>query len=191
MTNEEKAQKFLEYIGDNLPRLKKNLKKNITYNEDIFDDVLQESILKIYNSIIKNGTEITDYERYFYITSKFTYIYRDNKRKHSDEQEVRDLFNNGEFDVCDDENDDEERFNNTLNALDKIKQNLTDEFGEMNTTVYLDYMNLKANNGTSYKVISNKYGLSVSEISRIINEIRVYISDSSEIEKIKSEYNQF
>ena len=45
---ELKGQQFLNYVGQNIKRLKKNLKKNITYDDGLFDDVFQESIIKIY-----------------------------------------------------------------------------------------------------------------------------------------------
>ena len=129
-TNVEKAQDFLQYINDNLHKLKKNLRKNITFDEDIFDDVISESIIKIYNTILKNGTDISDYERYFYIVSKFTYIYRHNKQQRKDELEIRGLFANGQFDVIDEDDESEERFNQTIMSLNSIKKNLTDEFGD-------------------------------------------------------------
>ena len=73
MTNEEHGREFLKYVGDNIERLKHNLRKNITYDEDIFDDVIQDSIIKVYNAIM-NGTRIDDFEQYFFIASKFEYI---------------------------------------------------------------------------------------------------------------------
>ena len=188
--NEVKARKFLKYISDNLPRLKKALIKNVTYNSELFDDVIQESILKIYNSILKNGTNINDYEQYFFIVSKFTYIYFDNRKKKNDAIEVRDLFTNGEFDLCDESENKEERFEGALTVISQIKRNLIDEFGENKTNVYMSYMERRAIGRTSYKAMAKEYNLSVREISSIINEIKNYIATSESINKIKKEYKE-
>ena len=78
---ELKGQQFLNYVGQNIKRLKKNLKKNITYDDGLFDDVFQESIIKIYDSIVKNNKDVGDYEKYFFISSKFNYIIRQNQER--------------------------------------------------------------------------------------------------------------
>lgn len=189
-TNEVKARKFLQYIADNMPKLRKALAKNITYNEDLFDDAIQESILKIYNSIIKNGTDIDDYEQYFFIVSKYTYIYCDNKKKKADTLEVRDLFDNGSFDIYEDDENNEERFEGALTAIEKIRNHLIDEYGEEKADIYLTYINRKANGRCSYKSMSKEYKMSVREISAIINEIKSHVNDSETIKKIKKDYKE-
>ena len=93
MSSDEHAQEFLEYVAKNEKRLKKNLRKNITYNEELFDDVFQDSIIKVYDSIM-NGTIIEDFEKYFFIASKFTYFNADNKNKRNIKQNDRDLLFN-------------------------------------------------------------------------------------------------
>lgn len=90
MSNEQHAQEFLEYVAKNEKRLKKNLRKNITYDPYIFDDVFQDSIIKVYDSIM-NGTVIEDFEKYFFIASKFSYFNADNKNKRNIKQNDRDL----------------------------------------------------------------------------------------------------
>lgn len=188
--NEKKARKFLKYIAGNLPRLKNNLKKNITYNDELFDDVISESIVKVYNSILKNGSDISDYEQYFFIVSKFTYIYFDNVKKKNDAVEVRDLFDNGTFDIYEDSDNKEERFDGALTAIDRIAKHLTETFGEKKANIYMTYMERKANGRTSYKEISTEYNMSVREISNIINEIKNHIANNDKIRKIKREYKE-
>ena len=80
MTNEEHGREFLEYVAKNEAKLKKNLRKNITYNPELFDDVFQDTIIKVHNAIMK-GQRIEDFEKYFFIASKFQYINEDNKDK--------------------------------------------------------------------------------------------------------------
>ena len=70
---QKKGKEFLDFVVKNEKRLKKNLMKNITYDENIFDDVFHDTILKVYETIVTKGDEcnIKDYEQYFFIASKF------------------------------------------------------------------------------------------------------------------------
>ena len=67
MTNVEIANDFLKYVSENMNALKKAVKKNITNDNDLFDDCFNETIIKVYNSIVKNGTIIDDYKQYFFL----------------------------------------------------------------------------------------------------------------------------
>ena len=55
MTNVEIANDFLVYVSESMNELKKAVKKNITNANDLFDDCFNDTIIKVYNSIVKNG----------------------------------------------------------------------------------------------------------------------------------------
>ena len=75
-------------------------------------------------------------------------------------------------------------------SLNSIKKNLTDEFGELKTTIYFDYMNRKSNGNTSFEKMSNDYQLMPKQINEIVNEIKKYISTNDSVKKIKINYNK-
>lgn len=161
------ANEFLKFVADNETRLKQNLKKNVTYDSDIFDDVFQTSIIKIYNSMVKNDLHIDDFEKYFFIGSKFEYINTDNKRK-----KLRN--------VCEDESsahsiidDVREDKSEVISEIYKSTEKyLRDTYGERQAEIYLAYHWLRIESGrTSYKYISAEYEMSVKEVSAIIRSI--------------------
>lgn len=183
-SNLELATEFLEYVAKNEKELKAAVKKNITNDQEVFDDSFSETIIKIYNSIIKNGTEIKDLKQYFFLAFKFTFIYRQNKKRKQEAQTVRDFFDDSIFE----ENieNSEERFNDITQALANIKQEIQNKYGEFYTEVFFDYYTLKANQHISYKKLAAEKGVSTRRIAEIINTIKDYIALSDDIQKYKS-----
>lgn len=206
MSNEQHAQEFLEYVAKNEKRLKKNLRKNITYNPYIFDDVFQDTILKVYDSIM-NGTVIDDFEKYFFIASKFSYFNADNKNKRNIKQNDRDLLwnishglenNRGdisedakrvidEMAVEDNEWEKKEDKNENINKLFKfISEKLNKVFSPAECDIYLIYFRLKSEkSGVSYEKMAKITGRSFSEISQIIQKLKKYVKNDDEINNMK------
>lgn len=189
--NERKAREFLEYVSKNIDLLKNNLRKNITFNKNIFDDSLNESIIKVYNSIIKNGTEVKDWKQYFFMASKWNYVMNDNRNKKKQEIEVRGIFDNGEtIDMYEESIDENEIYNKTFYSLQAISDLITLNFSPLHTEIYMKYMMGKATKKkTSYKSIAQDFNMSVKDITNIINEVKNFLIEKQDlINKIKSEY---
>lgn len=187
MTNEEHGQEFLQFVADNEARLKKNLKKNITYNPDIFDDVFQDTIIKVYDRIMK-GTIVKDFEQYFFIASKFQYINEDNKVKKRLKVEDR------EIDTDDDRFAEEdngwkikEERNERINELFRfLSKRLNEVFSPAEADIFLIYYRLKSEKaGISYKKMTKITGRSFSEISQIIQRCKRFIKEDEEIIEYK------
>lgn len=187
MSNEEHAREFLEYVAKNEARLKKNLRKNITYNENIFDDVFQNTIVKVYDRIMK-GTVIKDFEQYFFIASKFEYINEDNKIKKR--QKVEDK----EIDTDDDRFAEEdnawkvkEERNENINDLFKfLSKRLNEVFTPAEADIFLIYYRLKSEKaGISYHKMVKITGRKFSEISQIIQKVKKFIKEDKEIIEYK------
>ena len=187
MSNEEHGQEFLQYVADNEARLKKNLKKNITYNPDIFDDVFQDTIIKVYDRIMK-GTIVKDFEQYFFIASKFQYINEDNKVKKRLKVEDR------EIDTDDDRFAEEdngwkikEERNENINELFRfLSKRLNEVFSPAEADIFLIYYRLKSEKaGISYKKMTKITGRSFSEISQIIQRCKRFIKEDEEIIEYK------
>ena len=206
MTNEEHAKEFLEYVAKNEKRLKKNLRKNITYNPMLFDDVFQDSIIKVHDSIM-NGTRIDDFEKYFFIASKFSYFNADNKNKRDIKQNDNDIlwkishgYENNKGDISEDAKrlidelvieDDEwkkkEEKNENINKLFQfISNRLNEVFSPAECDIYLIYFRLKSEkSGVSYQKMAKITGRSFSEISQIIQKLKKYVKNDEEINDYK------
>lgn len=168
------AREFLDYIAVNERRLKKNLRKNVTYDDEIFDDVFQTAILKVYNSIVKNDKRVDDFEKYFFIASKFEYILVDNRNKKY--KAMHQHITDKQRDIIDE--DELEAQEKSLRKHNRLIEYLYDEFGS-DADVYLRYYRTRIEKGrTSYKKISEEFGISVNEVSLIIQKIKKNIEEN-------------
>lgn len=208
MTNEEHGREFLEYVAKNEKRLKKNLRKNITYNPMLFDDVFQDSILKVYDSIM-NGTVIEDFEKYFFIASKFSYFNADNKNKRNIKQNDNDIlwkishgYENNKGDISEDAKrlidelvieDDEwkkkEEKNENINKLFQfISNRLNEVFSPAECDIYLIYFRLKSEKaGVSYQKMAKITNRTFGEISQIIQKLKKFVKNDEEINNMKKQ----
>lgn len=190
MTNEEHGREFLEFVAKNEARLKKNLQKNITYNPDIFDDVFQESILKVYNAI-ENGARIKDFEQYFFIASKFCYINTDNKVKARQKSDDRDAYVSIDEDERFAEYDNawqiKEERNERINELMRyLSKRLNDVFSPRECDIFLIYYRLKSEKaGVSYKKLAKILEIDVKEVTNIIQRVKKWVKEDKEIIETK------
>lgn len=190
MTNDEHGQEFLQFVAKNEARLKKNLRKNITYNPDLFDDVFQDSIVKVYNAIEK-GARIKDFEQYFFIASKFCYINADNKMKNRQKNDDREIFADIDKDERFAEFDNtwqiKEDRNNKINELMKYLSNrLNAVFNPRECDIFLIYYRLKSEKaGVSYKKLAKILETDVKEVTNIIQKVKAFVRDDEEINEYK------
>ena len=75
-----RGREFLCFIADNEAELKRAVRKNITYDPELFDDAFHTAIVKVYNAI-ESGRDVADFKQYFFITAKWEYINRDNRSR--------------------------------------------------------------------------------------------------------------
>lgn len=189
MTNVEIANDFLKYVGENMNALKKAVKKNITNDNDLFDDAFNETVIKVYNSILKNGTIIDDYKQYFFLACKFTFIYRQNKKRKEEAQAIRDYFDLND-DFIDDDFDEEERYESIVDTIDKIKADVIENLGEYYAEIYFTYMTLKSTQSISYKKLAAEKGISTRRVSQIIGMVKDYIKNNPTLQNYKSVLNK-
>lgn len=182
---ELKGREFLEYVAKNERKLKRNLRKNITYDPDLFDDVFQDTILKVYGAIVDNHTDIKDFEQYFYMASRFHYINTDNSRRRQQAKTERDYFSNERNEIPDDDIDQEGRFNEIIRANNTIYDALAAQFGAEDTEIFFDYYMLKSTVGCSYNDLRVKYGKSALYIGKMIRELKAYISGTDSLTALK------
>lgn len=77
----EQASMFLEFCAANGERLRRNLRKNITFDVEIFEDVFADSIVKCYDSIVRRRVRIKSFENLIFLASKNNYIQAQNRRR--------------------------------------------------------------------------------------------------------------
>lgn len=183
---------FFEWISDkeNISKARKALAKNTTFNPDIFDDVFQDTILKVYNSIM-NGNDVRDFKNYFFIALKFNYIIKDNQTKSKQKKIIRfDWEDVDKYDCVDESNVEELELKEQLEtmAYGKLRIILTETFSKKEADLFLNYSLNKAKNGLySYKTVAPYFGMEATEVAKTILKIKKWLSQSEEIKKLKKQ----
>lgn len=171
---------FYSYIQTNYEQSRYEVLKNVTYDGELFDDVYNDTVIKVAERIM-SGKDIEDIRYYFFISLKWNYINAQN-RKRKDLKRFTDFT---EVELSDAEYS-EERLDKVMELWDYISDRLESEFSPAEVDIYLIYYRLKSNGRSlSYRKLAEITNLPVKEITNVIQRIKGYIRNSDEINEMK------
>lgn len=174
---------FLRWYAENYEMMNKALRKNITYDDDLFDDVMGDTVVKVYNAIEK-GTKIDDYKNFFFISAKFNYINAQKRQRKREKQGDRRFLSYG--DIEDEINTKEEKLLNINKLYNYIAEYIEDYFPTNEVDLFVIYHKLKSNGSpTSYNKMSEITGQSVSYITKTLKKIKDFVRNDENIRKKK------
>lgn len=197
---------FFNYIIENEKELQKALKKNITYDPDIFDDVTAETIVRIAEYIMKNGIKINNFKYFFFICAKREYIAQQNKKRGLTNNSNRDFFDNifnglekrekqedldiyyGMLNNDDDVLAEEIKADKVHRLFQYLERKLNEAFPPDEADIFLIYFRLKSEKkGISYKKMALLVDKDLKYITNTIKKIKKYIKESHDIQNKKQE----
>lgn len=168
--NREKADALLLWIHENESRLKHNVKKNITYDPELFSEVWSDSLVRIYENILRTGKEIRNRDYFVFTCVKWNYINAQTSDRNRTRTHVRldDAFGNPD-DCPEDETYGGEPY---AERLADLTERLTAAFGAGQTEIFLDYWRGKTQRGgVSYAEIAEDHGVPTETVRRIVREL--------------------
>lgn len=199
---------FLQYIIDNEDMLRKALKKNITFDPDIFDDVTCNTIVRIAEYILGKGVRIKSFKDMFFLSAKREYIQVQNKKRKKQANDIpnfTELFDDGKKNLIHEEKDikflkaltsdddgkwkeKEEKANRINDFYQWLEMKLNEVFPPGECDIFIFYYRLKSNKtGVSYKKLAKILDVPVKYITDVIVKIKKYIKQSEEIQNKKIE----
>ena len=160
--------------------------KNITYNSEYFDDVFHDSVIKVYDYILKKKTEIKSFKDFFFMVSKFAYIQEDNRHKAKLNRNIRDYFINNDIEY---ETTNKEARKEAIDTLFHfIAERLEQFFPSNEVDIYVVYYKLKSGkNSVSYKKMANITGNDVKHITQVIKKLKKFVAEDEIINNKKKE----
>lgn len=179
------ADEFLKYVADNSQQLKRNLRKNITFDGELFDDIFGETIIKCYDSIVKQNMFVEDFEKFFFIASKFNFIQAQNKKRRQESRRI-DIEDYRQKEVAEEQEEaDEERPVPTKYI--KVCETLSQYFGDDRKNLFLDFYNQKVSgNPVNLEELSDKYSLRKEFIETSIKQMTRFLKKNCNDKYIKS-----
>lgn len=168
------ADEFLVFIAQNEKDLKQRLRKNITYQKELFDESFQDSILKVYTHIVKHNKRIDDFLQYSFIAFKFNYINAQNayRRRQSTYEDISEYKNNESFSYT---TEFEEEVDEYEMMYEVLKHELTYMFGEEDVSVFFDYM--RAGRG-GYARIAEERNMPAKKVKECVCKIKAFLNEN-------------
>ena len=210
---EKHKDDFMLFVWNNLDSLNYALRKNITYDPDIFDDVTADTLCRIGEYIVNKKAFIKDFKGMFFLSAKRQYVAEQNKKRERDKKSDREYFSkldealgryydyveNGDsveytinqpnLDMFLDDNNimtNEIKAERIHHLFKYLEGKLNEVFEGNEVDIFLIYFRLKSERkGISYKKLADIMDKDVKYITRTIVKIKKYIKNSAEIQETK------
>ena len=193
---------FMLYVWNNRDELNKAIKKNITMDDELFEDVTADTLARIGEYIINKKQFIRDFKSMYFMAAKRQFIAEQNKKRDRLKCSNRDFFDNifnglekrekkSDLDVYydmldDDVMDGERKAERTHRLFKYLEEKLNEVFEGNEVDIFLIYFRLKSEKkGISYKKLGDIMDKDVKYITKTIVKIKKYIKESEEINEMK------
>lgn len=183
---EKHCNDFYQYIIRNEKQLKQEVRKNITYEEELFDEAYSDTIVKVANAILVNHKVIEDFRYYFFISFKQNFIQLQNKKRKIDKLKTYG------YKECDgliiEDYDNEQRYDRIKILFKWLSDYLEEHFPPNEVDIYIVYYFLKVGkNRVSYKKMAEIYDVELKYITNVIQNIKRFVKNDKIINKKKEE----
>lgn len=177
---------FYQYIIRNEKQLKQEVRKNITYEEELFDEAYSDTIVKVANAILVNHKVIEDFRYYFFISFKQNFIQLQNKKRKIDKLKTYG-YKDCEGLIIEDY-DNEQRYDRIKILFKWLSDYLEEHFPPNEVDIYIVYYFLKVGkNRISYKKMADIYDVELKYITNVIQNIKRFVKNDEIINKKKEE----
>ena len=193
---------FMMYVWNNHAMLCKAIKKNITMDDELFDDVTADTLCRIGEYILRKQVFINDFKNMFFLSCKRQFIAEQNKKRERLKNNNRDFFDNifNGLEKRENKNDldiyygmletdtlnEERKAERTHKLFKYLEEKLNKVFEGNEVDIFLIYFRLKSEKkGISYKKLADIMDKDVKYITRTIVKIKKYIKESEEIQENK------
>ena len=194
----EHRDDFLQFVANNQAKIKKAVRKNITMDSEIFDDVTGDTIVKICDYIVKNKKFINDFNSFFFICAKRNYIITQNKKRGHLKNDDNDFLWNvshgmdlkarpEDVRIYNEIIDNGDRYDESnLKKINKlfgyISDRLNENFTPRDCDIYLIYYRLKSEKTpVSYKKLAKIMDISVKEVTNSIQKCKKFVRNDADI----------
>lgn len=181
---EKHCNDFYQYIITHEKQLKQEVRKNITYEQELFDEAYSDTIVKVANAILVNHKIIEDFRYYFFISFKQNFIQLQNKKRKIDKMKTYG-YKDCEGLIIEDF-DDEQRYERIRILFKWLADYLEQHFPPNEVDIYIVYYFLKVGkNRVSYKKMADIYDVELKYITNVIQNIKRFVKNDQIIKEKK------
>lgn len=170
-----RAGEFLRFIAENRAELWRAVKKNITYDPDLFDDAMAAAVVKVYNAI-ESGRDVADFKQYFFMAAKWEYINTDNATR-------RRKANNAPLSAADGEAVPTNPTADLRPILSDLRAIIDNTHGEDARQLYERHKN-----GEPFSKIGRALGKNPREIASMVHAVEAFVDADPAARQIRRRY---
>lgn len=170
-----RGREFLRFVVAHERELRRALRKNVTYDPEIFDDVFSDAIVKVHDAIA-SGRDVGDYRQYFFVAAKFEYINRDNINR-------RDRNRAQPLEAADGIADTRGPVADMRPLLTAIRRRVARVFGRRWRLFYERHRG-----GEPFSVIARSEGLHPRDVASTLHAVERYVANNRRIQQLKRQY---
>lgn len=187
-TDEEYARYVMGWMAENKDFIIKSVEKNTTYDEELWEDVFTDSLVLIYDNLIKHPKHLDSVCDWVFLCVKTNYITAQKKKRKQEQLRVMD-FNFGGIDDDTDWKEREDFLNQTNSFIEYLCGQLEEEMGSVVSNTWIIYYRLKSEkpSSISYAKLSKILNISPNVVSQRIQSCKKWFTDNEEI--IRRKYN--
>ena len=170
-----RAGEFLHFIAENRAELWRAVRKNITYDPNLFDDAMAAAVVKVYNAI-ESGRDVADFKQYFFMAAKWEYINTDNATR-------RRKANNAPLSAADGEAVPTNPTADLRPILSDLRANIDRAHGKDARRLYERHKN-----GEPFSKIGRELGICPRRIAAVVHAVEVFVATDPAALRIKQRY---
>lgn len=176
-------QAFYDYLTNNESQIKREIKKNITYDPEIFEDVYNDTVIKVADAITQRNKQIEDIRYYFFISCKQNYINAQNRLRKS-RANFTGLSSSLQEMIPDEVSKPDNEKARVL--FEAVIKRLEEVFPLNEVDIYVIYYKLKSGgNRISYRTLADIMRVDIKYITRVIQSIKAFLRNDVEINDLK------
>lgn len=173
-----RGREFLRFVAGHERELRRALRKNVTYDPEIFDDVFSATIVKVHDAIA-SGRDVRDYRQYFFVAAKWEYINRDNINR-------RDRNRAQPLEAADGIADTRGPVADMRPLLTAIRRRVARVFGRRWRILYERHRG-----GEPFSAIARSEGLHPRDVASTLHAVERYVANNRRIQQLKKQYYDY
>lgn len=189
-TDEEYARYVMGWMAENKDFLLKSVRKNITNDDDLLEEVYTDTLILIYENLIKHPKHLDSVCDWVFLCLKTNFITAQKKKRKDIANRVEDFnFSNVRDNTEWVENED--RLDRTNGFIEWLCGQLEEEFGSVVANTWIIYYRLKSEkpSSISYAKLAGILDVTQAVVSQRIQQCKRFIADNNGI--LRKKYNKF
>lgn len=173
----DRARDFMRFVAENDADLRRAVRKNVTYDEEVLEDAFAAAVIKVHDSILA-GRLVRDYRKYLFIAAKWEYVKLHNRKRRLSAVTVPVDAASGEVDAGAGDEVPE-----AAELVAELRRRISLRFGRTARMLY----ELRRG-GATFAAIGRDHGINPRVVASMVRQVEEYVTSAPEMVRLKKRY---